>query len=307
MQPVVQSLQKRKVDEGLSRSNGYNTDTDATKEQKLHIAQASPAQVSAAFVPKPISIPTAATVPYRGTSRPSPTSAQPPAPGPGSLRPLKKGSYAEIMARAKAPKDGGKPVGIIKHKPKDKLSSRKELLMRKQALSGTGNIQAKHASSRSMSENKPNGGRPTSSMTQKPQPSYQGTMKQRPQPTYKGTMTSVAPSSSRRPGNLRDRQTSSQSSNLSVSRPSGKHPASSKHHYAGDEDDEGSGGEDLEEDYDSDDMEAGAEDLFEEEERSARIAKQEDALEMKREMEQKTQKEARKKALQELANKAKRR
>ena len=238
-------------------------------------------------------------IPYRGTSRPNPVSAAAPAPANAATptatikeaaKPPKKGSYAEIMARANATQSKAPVVGVISHKPKDQMpiSYKKELKMKKKALKnkklGIKTID-RASSSGSMSSSPAPG---TTNAKKRPEPTYKGTAKPpRPQPTYKGTM---APTSSAVPKSTRVR------------------PSKPRYdeYAATDEDDL----DDIEEDEygseeESDDMEAGFSDVEQEESAAARTARKEDEEEAKLEAKLKTEKEERKKRLAEMARKAK--
>lgn len=137
----------------------------------------------------------ALAVPYRGTSRPSPTSASSSTPTADASKPVpKKGSYAEIMARASA-NSNKLSVGVIRHKPKEAISAKKEIQMRKKGLlpKGAGGTKDGRNSGSSKDRNSPaNPKGPSLPGKKAPQPSYKGTAapKPKPQPAYKGTMKS---------------------------------------------------------------------------------------------------------------------
>lgn len=233
-------------------------------------------------------------VPYRGTSRPIQAPPAPVAPTPTAAEAAKapkKGSYAEIMARAKATQSKAPVVGIISHKPKEQMamSYKKELKMKKKAIKNK-KLGIKGGERPSSSGSMSSSPAPGASDRKKiPQPAYKGTAKPRPQPTYKGTMkpASTTQKASNRTGD-------------------GK---SSKPRYdeyaATDEDDL----DDVEEgeygSYESDDMEAGFSDVEQEESVAARAARKEDEEEAKLEAKLKNEKEERKKRLVEMAKKAK--
>ena len=238
-------------------------------------------------------------IPYRGTSRPNAvTAAAPPAANPAAptttvneaTKAPKKGSYAEIMARANATQSKAPVVGIISHKPKDQMpiSYKKELKMKKKALKNKKlgiKTSDRPSSSGSMSSSPAPG---TTNAKKHPEPTYKGTAKPpKPQPTYKGTM---APTSS------------------AVAKSTRVKPSKSRYdeYAATDEDDL----DDIEEDEygsgeESDDMEAGFSDVEQEESAAARAARKEDEEEAKLEAKLKTEKEERKKRLAEMARKAK--
>ncbi|KAI4160720.1 MAG: hypothetical protein L6R39_000179 [Caloplaca ligustica] len=244
----------------------------------------------------------ALAVPYRGTSRPSPTPISPGTPTADASKPTpKKGSYAEIMARGSA---NNKPsVGVIKHKPKETISAKKEILMRKKGLlpkrkvgnkdGPNGDTGRGRESSLPSSADSKGAARPGKKV---PQPSYKGTAAPKPQPAYKGTMkpkSSIADTAPRKdPRNDRSR---SGSTNLSRR---GKDYESEV-----EEDEVDEGEEEIYSDV-SDDMEAGFSDVEEEETAALKAAKKDDEKEMILEMELKKQKEERKNKLAALAAKA---
>ena len=205
----------------------------------------------------------------------------------------KKGSYAEIMARAKASQSRPPPVGVISHKPRDKIaiSHKKEMKLKKNAIKNK-KLAIKAGESRpGSSDSLSSSSAPMSSDLRKnPQSVYKGTAKAHVKPTYKGTMkagfaVALKPS-------LRDRDSQV-----------------SRNHYdeyaATDEDDL----DDVEGDDDgsdeSEDMEAGFSDVEQEEDLAAKAAKKEDEKEARLEAKLKSEKEERKKRLETMAKKAK--
>ncbi|KAL9010916.1 MAG: hypothetical protein Q9173_004193 [Seirophora scorigena] len=245
----------------------------------------------------------ALAVPYRGTSRPSPTSASPDMPTADSAKAVpKKGSYAEIMARVSA--NNKASVGVIKHKPKEAISAKKEILMRKKGMlpkatggvkDGRGGASAKDRHSLLPSASNPKS--PSLPGKKPPQPSYKGTAAPKPQPAYKGTMkpkSSIA-DTARRKDRKDDR---SRSSSMNPPR-WGRDQESDVE----DEEDELDEQEDFYSD-ESDDMEAGFSDVEEEETAATRAAKKEDEEELRRENQLKRDKEERKRKLAAMAAKA---
>ena len=241
---------------------------------------------------------------YKGTSRPEPSAASTTAMSKNALPKNalpKKGSFAEILARAKQNQVG--PVKTITHKPKEKLSTKKEIALEKEMAKkrpvkgapeprggpGKGGIADKSkemAIRRTMSDGKsaPKPAKPgayqgTSRPVNRAQQSsgYQGTAKAKPQPSYQGTMKTAKNSSS-----------SLKRAYHSDSEPGrSKLQSSSKHHRKEEEYDDESEGYDSEDPYtyaseDFSDMDAGFEDMEEEDEMAARIAKKEDAAEQAR-------------------------
>jgi len=260
--------------------------------------------------PKPIaSNPSAQGLPDRGLNRTPasalPTKAAPTIPPLDSSKAPKKGSFAEIMARAKAAQEAPPAVGTIKHQPKDKkaLSNKKELMLQKKGR--LGKSQAPNGHSRnssgdlsSGSASKPSGrpgvasGRPGVASGKKvPEPAYRGTAqaiaKPKPQTAYKGTMGIGNPAS-----------LTSQKKPLPRVE-NGRHTSSRYRHD--DYSEEGESEMEGEEDYDSDDMEAGFDDVEEEETKATRQAKKDDAREAMIEAElKKLPPEARRRRLQEI-------
>lgn len=205
---------------------------------------------------------------------------------------LKKGSYAEIMARAKASQQAPPAVGTIRHQAKDKkaLSDKKELLLQKRAKFNKGKSQPPNGHSRNSSgeisgssATRPVAKPGETERKKAPEIAYKGTAKPKPQPTYKGTMKPVGPPSA-----------TAQKKPLPRSQ-------ESRYRYASYSDEE----EDVEEEGgysdESDDMEAGFSDVEEEEAKATKLARKEDEEEARKEAEH----QARKKRLKELAKKAK--
>ena len=197
------------------------------------------------------------------------------------------------MARAKA--NQSKPtVGTISHKPKEQIapSYKKELKMKKKAMKdrklGIKN-DSRPGSSGSLSSSPAPG--PTANK-KIAAPAYKGTAKpkpQLPQPTYKGTMKPAA--STAKPSTARDRDANP------------RRPRYDEY-AATDEDDL----DDIEEDEygsdGSDDMEAGFTDVEQEETMAAKAARKEDEEEARLEVKLKSEKEERRRKLEQLAKKA---
>ena len=233
--------------------------------------------------------------PYRGTSKATPTAAR--------LTPLiseaqkapKKGSYAEIMARASANKDKPPAVGTISHKPKDRIavSHKKELKLKRglkeKKLSIKGESRPRSSDS--------NGSMPASLGKKSVPLGYQGTAKAKLQPTYKGTMKPVSSATEKTASKARS-QNRAQASKTRYN----------EYAATDDEDLEEQEDEEEEEFYaseESDDMEAGFSDVEQEETIAAKTARKEDEAEAKLEAKLKSEKEERKRRLEQLAKKAK--
>ena len=244
-------------------------------------------------------------MPYRGTSKTSPTSPSPTTPvveGPPKAPP-KKGSFAEIMARG--PKSSQPAVGAIRHKPREALSAKKELLLRKKGIIPNGksrpsSVQDGVRSSKSVSPAPGSTKAKVSEITAKkiPPSGYKGTASVKPQPNYKGTMKSASVlSPARRKGSDLDEHNRRRSS-------SGNGPSRQQEHASEEESDEQGEEEGNPYSDESDDMEAGFSDVEEEEVAAAKAAKKEDAEELRLENELKRQKEERRKKLAAMAAKA---
>lgn len=232
-------------------------------------------------------------------ARKPPAVVAPSSPAADGVKVPKKGSYAEIMARAKAASTAP-PVGVIKHQPKDKKppGDKKELLLQKKGLTGKPSSNAKAGHSRASSGDVSGESRPGSSGRQEgpvkrkaPEIAYKGTAKPKPQPTYKGTMKTApvaAVPSHKRPSVKQD---TTRKSTI---------PKGRRRDYSEDDEED----EQEEEEYygsEESDMEAGYSDVEEEETKATKIARKEDEFEAKMEAEMKRQKEARKKREAEIA------
>ncbi|KAJ5501269.1 hypothetical protein LT330_001166 [Penicillium expansum] len=219
-------------------------------------------------------------------STPKPTSAG----AATSSKPPPKGSFAEIMAQAKAKQETAPVgVGLLRHQagPKERLTKveRKRRMMEMQAKEKEARVGRKAGSGVSAK------GKPAVRQRDSEGPSYKGTAKptQTPEPpAYRGT--AGLPSS--RGGSDRRHQSRN----------------SRQNEYLGtDEEDEGDlGGYD---DYYSDassDMEAGMDDVDREEAAALAFAKQEDEKELRQEMAAKKEKLERQRKLAALASRSKR-
>lgn len=284
---------KRKAEDGLVGRPGKMMRNNVPSDR---IARATSSSNQRAKVPKPpVSGPSpSAVMPYRGTSKPDPNSVVLTTPTGDASKTPKKGSYAEIMARAKA-NQSKPPVGTISHKPKEQIapSYKKALKMNKKAMKDK-KLCIKDRSRPGSSGSLSSSPAPGSVANKKAAaPAYKGTAKPKPhlpQPTYRGTMKPA--SSTATPPTRRDRDAN---------------PSKVRYdeYAATDEDDL----DDIEEDEygsdESDDMEAGFTDVEEEETVAARAARMEDEEEAKLEAKLKREKEERRKKLEQLAKKAK--
>lgn len=318
---------KRKPENGLSGTNSKLL--KGNQESGLRHAFAS---TSLKSVPndKSLKLSTSSTVsvPYRGTSKPkaSVTTHTTPAEIIPKSAP-KKGSFAEIMARAKTAQAATPAVGIIKHKPKETLSNKKEILLQKKGLSHKAKPEPKIALARGAVNSDVNVPGSGSSRPKKPVDAQVAGKKStpqvntrtttaKPQPSYKGTMkpvTSVIPPGNKKPmaknGGDKDRPRSRSASihRPSISKERYRDYASEEEEMEDDEEDEEEGEEDAGSYESSDDMEAGFSDVEQEESKAAKSARKEDEEQAKIEAKLKKEKEDRKKRLEMMAKSAKKR
>lgn len=214
-----------------------------------------------------------------------------------------KGSYADLMARAKAAQaEKAAPVGVIRHQnvPKERLSKmekkkRLEEARAKEREAKTGKKTFGRVSTDPRSSGKIQ--KPGVALKDRaaPESGYKGTARPAPSaptPAYKGTSGFA----SRRPppsGNDRHR------------------PRKEDRYLDTDEEDLDGGEEGLGEEDEggysdaSSDMEAGLFDVDEEENRALKVAKKEDEEELRKENQLKREKEDRRRRLEALAAKAK--
>lgn len=199
------------------------------------------------------------------------------------------------MARAAA---NSKPsVGVIKHKPKEAISAKKEILMRKKGIDPK--AKAETQGIRDGKLGRDNNGVKVGTAAprghdlpdKKPQPSYKGTAAPKPQPTYKGTM---------RPADSAQKKVTQNDR----SRSSSINPPRRSRDYESEEDED-----DVDEEAgaysdESDDMEAGFSDVEEEETAATKAAKREDEEQLRIENQLKKEKEDRRKKLAAMAAKA---
>ena len=225
--------------------------------------------------------------------------------------PPKKGSFAEIMARAEKEKRtaASAPVGVIKHKPKEKLSAKKEILMRKKGIPVRGKADDKLKTTSRGSGNPSTSGTADnvngkSKTKHVSATGYTGTAKPKPQPSYKGTMKREMDS---KPLHRKDKFVVADESD--DGRPHSKKSLSSRRRELDSEDEEAYGMDD-EEDFDSgaesSNMEAGFSDVEEEDERAAKLAKQEDQKELSILDQKKREKEERRRRMEAIAAKNRR-
>lgn len=246
--------------------------------------------------PAPAARPGASTAAAKPAAKPSPTLARvPTSSGPAP----KKGSYQEILARAKAAQQSKAPVGAIKHKPVEKLTKKEKLALdeknKQTAAAAKDPKLAQKLGPKGQAKGvDPKAGEPTKEKKKAADLGYQGTMRQAPkEPSYQGTMNRGAPA--RKPG--LDRGDRSRSGSL------GPRPMEKRYRYYEDDEEE-----EEEEGYDSEgssDMEAGIFDVDKEEEMALRIARKEDEQALREEEELKRRKAERKAMLERMASQAK--
>ncbi|KAL8712396.1 MAG: hypothetical protein Q9220_003244 [cf. Caloplaca sp. 1 TL-2023] len=293
--------QKRKAEDqpsSVPNAKGLKT----THEQELSGGTPSSADTSSTKKSKRPSIAiskSALTISHRGTDRPSPVSTSPDTPTTDTPKAApKKGSYAEVMARAAANRNSS--VGIIKHKPKEAISAKKEIMMSKKGFVPKirpGSKDTQHSTAK-LDRNSPlpSPAKPKSpalSGKKPPTASYKGTAAPKPQPAYKGTMKpgrSVADTARKKDPTIYR----SRSNSLNPSR------------RGRDLESEGEEEEEEENSYtdDSDDMEAGFSDVEKEETVAMKEAKKEDEEQLRIENQWKKVKDERRKTLEAMAAKA---
>lgn len=313
---------KRKAEDVLSRSNDKVPKESTMTRPSAGLSTATSRQGAKVQRPAISTSSSALAMPYRGTSKAIPNSASPLSPvGDTPKAAPKKGSYAEIMARAKVSQTVVPDLGAIRHKPKDTLSNKKEILLHKKGRLNKSNPSLKDSLGRDMP---PDGRlcpspRPLAKRTKSDLggsskkvvalPTYKGTATAKPQPSYKGTMKPVAPSN--QPGRKYSALDKGppRSHSVSMGRPSISHDRYSRYLSEDEEDEEL---DEDEEDGDvggesTDDMEAGFSDVEEEEQHAIKFAKKEDEEQAKIELQLKREKEERKKRLELMAKSAKKR
>ncbi len=278
----------------LQRSD---TDRNAPGQQTrtLSISGAAPTNRNASSVVQTSAAPSTTRI-----GDPQATSATRPAPA------LKKGSYQEILARAKAAQEMQTTIGVIKHKPAEKMTLRERMAQRAERS------QARSSQKRQVTVSTKTGKvKAGTSALNQPIKAPDSGRRQVVQSTYKGTMRPAAASVVARdqPRKLAQSKPRAPASGLKGTQQSIRRTRVVNDADM-DDDDEDDEDEEDEADYCSDassDMEAAAFDVEDEEMLSLRVAKEEDAKELARETEMKKQKLERKNRLDQLvaANAAK--
>ncbi len=310
---------KRKAVDDLQEQNIKVLKDNTTNGGQGGRSTVATAQLAKPQKPTLATSPSALSVPYRGTIKAGLNTASSlitPVSDPPKSAP-KRGSYAEIMARATAAAQVVKPVvGVIKHRPKDALSIKKEILLHKKGLKKNRSPDSKDAPRRA-----PNGFVGTSGAKSNTEarprkktvspPAYRGTAAPKPQPSYKGTMKPVASSMGLPAGQKASAAALPRSRSTSMGLPSGSADRRNRYLSEDEEDEElDEEGYDEEEDLggsSDDDMEADFLDVEEEESVAAKAARKEDEEQARIELQMKRDKEERRKRLEQLAKSAKQR
>jgi hypothetical protein len=210
------------------------------------------------------------------------------------------------LQRAKLNAEAAKQAGQIKHKPVEKLTKKDRLRMIEEARAAAKGKPVTNKDAKTGSKSMGRSAEPSvdpktgvlSKDKRKPvEVAYKGTMRANAPaaPAYRGTMGGSGGASARK-----------STPKASASSRSGYGAGPRYATYSDEEEDDDE--EDELDEYDSgSDMEAGVDEMYDEEESSARIAKREDALALAEENELKRQKLERKRKLEELASKQKKR
>ncbi|KAL4871937.1 hypothetical protein BDV12DRAFT_13737 [Aspergillus spectabilis] len=284
----------------VDRKNGAPAGTKRKAEDPLPRTQKPISQISARPTPIRMANTLASSNPRLNTTtaskltKPSPSSNAPVArktPPVSSKPPPPKGSYADLMARAKAAQQHAPTqVGMLKHQPapKEKLSKveRRKRLMEARAKEKEAKLGKKTGSSSSATTSARQGNAKATPKRDNEEPIYKGTARPGPSlPDYRGT--AGLPS---RNGDRRRQLKSNKRSRMDE--------------YLGtDEEDEGELADDYDDYYsESSDMEAGLYDVEEEERRALAAARREDEEDIRAEAAAKQEKLERRKKLAMLAS-----
>ena len=317
-----QAAPKRKAEDapGDSKPKVARTDINTSRfESNASLAPppsrsttSSPAQRSALPPPK-------AAIPYRGsgpsakTQLPSKAAAVAAAPAKPSTSSTTssapastKGGYLAILERAKQNAEAAKQAGQIKHKPVEKLTKKdRQRLIEEARAAAKGKpivnrdakvgLKPRGKSAEPLVDSKT--GASAKDKRKPVEVAYKGTMRANAPaaPVYRGTMGGPGGAAARKP--------------VAKAQTHGRAGYGAGPRYASYSDEEEEEDDDEpEDDYESgSDMEAGVDEMYEEEEASARIAKREDAVALAEENELKRQKLERKRKLEALASKSKKR
>ncbi|KAL4979826.1 hypothetical protein BDW66DRAFT_126147 [Aspergillus desertorum] len=281
----------------VERKNGVLTGTKRKAEEPLPRTQKPGSQIPARPpAAKPANAPalsnqrpaTATKLTRPSTSsNASATLKTPPAPS----KPAPKGSFADIMAQAKAAQQNAPAqVGMFKHQPvpKEKLSrlERKKRIMEAQAKEKESKLAKKASVSSSVSGTKYGSAKPAFKREQE-EPTYKGTARPTStEPVYRGTANLPSRNGARR-AQFRSNKRSKMDDYLGT-----------------DEEDEGDYADGYDDYYsESSDMEAGIDDVEAEEAAALAAARREDEEDMRAEAAAKKEKMERRKKLAMLASK----
>jgi hypothetical protein len=293
--PALNNIQKRKADGELQRAEAKHIKTESQRPPVIRPAVPNKtATIAASIRPGTHSNATTGT---KATANAQISNASTAKIGSVSepTKPLKKGSYAEILARAKAAQAAAAQVGKIQHKPIERRLGKKE----RRELAEQERVQrasSKGTSSRGKIDSKSpgtsgkvgtNGGRGGSTTRLPPVQEKKPKKAALATTGYKGTARPIPMAS----------KVSSKASTIRSNGPSHATPSRRPQHESEDEEDDGE--EQEEEDYYSDesDMEAAVFEVDEEEERAARIARKEDEEAAKEEARLRAEKQRRLAAL----------
>ncbi|KAK2749767.1 hypothetical protein FQN55_003003 [Onygenales sp. PD_40] len=307
--PSATAGQKRRAEDD-SRPSGRPDKVSRSSSPLRPTSQKSTPAPSAITKARPTAKPGTPAINTKGVPTASKNAPATPA---SPAKPPPKGSYAEMMLRAKALQEKAPmQVGMIKHQsvPKERLS---KVQLKKRAMEAkqkeaeeakgrrNGMVASKSSTANGLA-GKPNGAR-AALLKSRGESEYKGTARPPPAqsgPEYKGTAGLPGRHGSA-PGGAHGRSQNRRS----------RAPVRDEY-LATDEEDEGDyygAGDYDQDDYysdESDDMEAGLLDVEEEEQRALRAAKLEDERELQAEIKAKNEKLERKKKLAALASKTRR-
>jgi protein SPT2 len=303
---ISSSTQKRKAEDDLQGMNSKYAKATTEKPTATPVERKfpKPAPLSAsASISKPRApvsdVRSSKPTPSGGTTKMVPSPAVPAVPAVAKAPP-KKGSFAEIMARAKSAQAAPPQIGVIKHKPIERMN-KKDRKAAKLAAKETSRSKVNSGSSGSRV-------RVADSGKVRSVPADIGKVeKRKPVHTsnYKGTARPAAPEKPPRPVSTYKGTANLAAAPAAHGSGSQRPPASrDRYRYASYSDEE-----EEEEDYESDassDMEAGAFDVLEEEMTSARTARKEDLEAEAEERRHHKEKEERKRRLAAMAKKSRR-
>jgi hypothetical protein len=271
--PLPNPVQKRKADGDLQRTN----DKLVRREQPVAASSTTLTQSKKPSNPHQAATGSKSTTTASGPSRVNPSNSSngtgsTPASTAEPAKVPKKGSYAEILARAKAAQANLGQVGKIQHKRIEKSLSKRERQELKEQESHAHRLSKKSSRSdvRTPAKDGRNGARPTGQSVSSKAPVLPK------KKIKKAALATTGYTGTARPNPAAVKSSKPASSSQATERDSyGRPSASRKATYASEEEDE----DEEEEDYYSDassDMEAAVFEVDEEEERATRIARKED-------------------------------